>query len=222
MYWLAAFLSAGAVGIGGMFYLGYFFKAKEVKIGRKQKKIFIAAACLFFAATAALMAAFCNPKDSTVLVFARDIVMMHCLFYLAVIDLKLKIIPNKALLVILAVWAAITAAQLFTGANAMRLIMDSLIGGAVAGGIFFLGNLLSHNGLGMGDVKLMAIAGLYLGLNKVMALIFWALLMSLLAGIVLIIAKKAKLKTAIPLAPFFLAGSVISNTLYIVSGCMEV
>ena len=222
MYWLAAFLSAGSVGIGGMFYLRYFFKEKEVEISSRQRKIFIPAACLFFAATAALMAAFTSPLDSTVFVFARDILMMHCLFYLAVIDFKLQIIPNKALLVMLLAWAAISAAQIIAGENPLSLLFDSLIGGIAAGGIFFLGNLLSHNGMGMGDVKLMALAGLYLGINKVMALIFWALALSLVTGLVLMAAKKAKIKTAIPLAPFFLAGSLISNTLYILSGFSEV
>ncbi len=222
LYWIAAFASAAVVGTGGMFYVRHYFREKEVKVSDTQKKLFIAGAVLFYAVTAALMAAFTSPKDSTVFVFARDIVLMHCLFYIAAIDLKLKLIPNRALLAMLIGWAVLTAGQMIAEGWSAGVLADSILGCVIAGGIFFIGNLISRNGMGMGDVKLMAAAGLYLGFNKVMGLVFWALFLAVIVGIALMIAKKAKIKTTLPLAPFFLCGSVVSNVLYIISGLSEV
>lgn len=222
LYWIAAFVSAAAVGTGGMFYLRHYFREKEVKVPEKRKKLFYAGAALFYAATAALMAAFTSPGDSTVFVFSRDIVLLHCLFYIAAIDLKLKLIPNRALLAMLIGWAVLTAGQIIAEGWSAGILIDAAFGCIAAGGIFFIGNLISRNGMGMGDVKLMAVSGLYLGFNKVMGLVFWALLLAVIAGISLMAAKKAKIKTAIPLAPFFLCGAVVSNALYIISGLSEV
>lgn len=222
MYWIAAFISAGTIGISGMFYLKYYLKQKQAEIQEWEKKLAIPASAIFFLLTSVLMAAFTSPQDSTVFVFLRDIILTHFLFYIAIIDYKLKLIPNKTLLVLLAICVIITVLQLISGENAINLLSDCVLGGIIAGGIFFIGNLISRNGMGMGDVKLMAAAGLMIGMNKIMGLIFWSLFTSLIAGLILIAAKKAKIKTAIPLAPFFLAGSVISNTLYIISGISEV
>ena len=83
-------------------------------------------------------------------------------------------------------------------------------------------NLLSRNGMGMGDVKLMAVAGICLGINKILGLIFWSLVVSVITGIILMIAKKKTIKSSLPLAPFFLIGSLVSNALYIISGISEV
>lgn len=222
MYWIAAFVSAAVIGVGGMFYLRYYLALKKAEISPREKKAALPAAAAFFAATAALMAAFAVPGDMGVFEFARTVVVMHCLFYLAVIDFKVKLIPNQAVLAMLAAWALLIAAELLCGADFVRLMPDLMLGGVIAGGLFFIGNLISRNGMGMGDVKLMAVTGLYLGMNRVMGLVFWALAAALVAGLALMAVKKAKMKTAIPLAPFFLAGSLISNTLYIISGFAEV
>ena len=64
-------------------------------------------------------------------------------------------------------------------------------------------------GLGMGDVKLAAVLGWYLG----GALIWFDLVISLslaaIYSIVQLIRKKLNMKDSIPLAPFFSVGTVL-------------
>ena len=208
-------------GVGGMFYVRSYFKEKEVKYTQKQRNIFIAVTVVFFAAAAVLMAVFSNPDDRTLFVFAKTLLVCFSYYFLAVIDFKLKVIPNKALLVMLGVVVILLAAQCLVEGRSIMILSDALIGSVIAGGIFMIGKLISRNGMGMGDVKLMAVSGLYVGLNEVMGIIFWALFCAMLTGFGLMIAKKAKIKSTIPLAPFFFLGSVISNVFYIISGLTE-
>jgi leader peptidase (prepilin peptidase)/N-methyltransferase len=88
---------------------------------------------------------------------------------------------------------------------------ERLIAGAAAGGFFLAAALAYPRGMGLGDVKLAAVLGLFLG-REVAA----ALLVALTAGVFVgaaIIARKgaaAGRKTAIPFGPFLALGGVVA------------
>ena len=70
--------------------------------------------------------------------------------------------------------------------------------------------MVSRKGLGGGDVKLMAVSGLYLGAGSVLpAMLYGSVLAAVTAG-VLIALKKIGRKDAIPLVPFLYAGMLIT------------
>ena len=75
--------------------------------------------------------------------------------------------------------------------------------------IFFLARIFSRKSVGMGDVKLAAVLGWYLG----GALIWFDIVLSLFlaAGYSLLqlIRKKLSMKDSIPLAPFFSVGTIL-------------
>ena len=64
--------------------------------------------------------------------------------------------------------------------------------------------------LGMGDVKLFACVGLYLGLEKVMQAMFYSAILSGIIGIVLIIISVSNKKKIMPFAPFMLVGTLVA------------
>src|SRR5262249_33476116 len=86
-----------------------------------------------------------------------------------------------------------------------------LIAGAVAFAFFFLAALAYPAGMGMGDVKLAGVLGLYLGRDVAVA-IAAALLLALAVGIGIMIRKgvAAGRKTALPFGPFLAVGAVIA------------
>ena len=133
----------------------------------------------------------------------------------AIIDIKEKKIPNSLVLAMLAAWVLIMAPKLFIDTDAaIVLLMDSVIGFAIGGGIFLLVYIISRKGLGGGDVKFMAAAGLYLGLSGILPAMFCGTVLAALTGGVLILLKKIGRKDAIPLAPFLYAGILITLFLY--------
>ena len=66
------------------------------------------------------------------------------------------------------------------------------------------------NGVGMGDIKLILIMSLYLGIQGIFGVLFMSLIVIFFAGLYLMIIKKRSKRESIPFAPAILAGTVIS------------
>jgi len=121
-----------------------------------------------------------------------------------IIDLDHRIIPN----VLMAIGAGVALALLLaTDPGAMP---GHLIAALAAGGFLLVAALAYPGGMGMGDVKLAAVMGLFLGRDVAAALLF-----AMLAGTVVgaaIIARKGAAegrKTAIPFGPFLAFGGLV-------------
>ncbi|OGH17623.1 MAG: hypothetical protein A3F30_02255 [Candidatus Levybacteria bacterium RIFCSPHIGHO2_12_FULL_37_12] len=65
-------------------------------------------------------------------------------------------------------------------------------------------------GMGFGDVKLAFLLGLVLGFPKIIVALYLAFLTGALAGSILIVWRKKKLKSSIPFGPFLILGSILS------------
>jgi leader peptidase (prepilin peptidase) / N-methyltransferase len=125
------------------------------------------------------------------------------LIAVAGIDLGHRIIPNRIVL---------PAAIFALGASAL-VRADMVPQLAIAGGLAFLALLLANlaypAGLGMGDVKLAGVMGLYLGLSVAPAMLV-AFLAGTLVGVVRIAREgRAARKSAIPFGPFLALGGLI-------------
>ena len=125
----------------------------------------------------------------------------------AIMDIKTRKIPNRLVLAMFAAWIIMITPYLFYDTSrAIELLKDSALGCAIGGGMFLFVYLISRKGLGGGDVKFMAAAGLYLGFGGVMAAMLSGTILAALTGVVLIILKRIGRKDAIPLAPFLFIG----------------
>jgi leader peptidase (prepilin peptidase)/N-methyltransferase len=131
---------------------------------------------------------------------------------LSLIDLETKLLPNRLVypsVVVGIVLLAITAA-LGPGLEAWIRGIEAL---AVGAGAFFVIALISPAGMGMGDVKLAGLIGLYLGYlswGRVLLGFFLAFLIGAVSGIGLMIAGKAGRKTQVPFGPFMALGAIIA------------
>jgi leader peptidase (prepilin peptidase) / N-methyltransferase len=123
----------------------------------------------------------------------------------ALIDLEHRIIPNR-ITALGAVLALLIGLALDPSGEPERLIA-----GAAAGGFLLLAALAYPGGMGMGDVKLAAVMGLFLG-SAVAAGLLVALLTGVLVGVV-IMARKGPhdgRKTAVPFGPFLALGALVA------------
>ncbi|HEU4392354.1 MAG TPA: prepilin peptidase [Solirubrobacterales bacterium] len=134
---------------------------------------------------------------------ALGLVFVTMLLAVTLTDLERRIIPNKILLVAAVLAAAIAAA---TDPGSLP---ERAIAAAAAGGLLFLAALAYPRGMGLGDVKLAAVMGLFLGRN-----VAPAILVALLAGSLVGLAMMARdgaaaRKRAIPFGPFLALGGVV-------------
>ncbi len=91
---------------------------------------------------------------------------------------------------------------------------DSLIGIVLGGGSLYLVAagyeiLTKKEGMGGGDIKLLAMIGAFLGWQAVLPVIFLSSLIGSLIGVPLMLIKKADGRLAIPFGPFLALGAVI-------------
>lgn len=131
------------------------------------------------------------------------LVLVTVLVAVTLTDLERRIIPNRILLV-----GALLAVAIAAVGDPGEL-PERAIASVAAGGLLFLAALLYPRGMGLGDVKLAATMGLFLGRNVAPALLV-ALLAGTLVGVAIIVREGASArKRAIPFGPFLALGGVV-------------
>jgi len=132
--------------------------------------------------------------------------------YIALLfDIFQRRIPNGLVLGMLAMWVLMTLPILLLSTQTgIEALIDSAFGFSIGGGIFIVVYLISKKGVGGGDVKFMAAAGLYLGLSNTIPAILYGTILAALVGLVLILTHKITKKDSIPLAPFLFIGIAIT------------
>lgn len=212
-------LMTAAINTAGYFIVKKRFKEEKLEYSRKRRVIFLAVTAVLMAACGTLFPIFAVPDEWTLFSLLRAESVICWTYYAAVVDFKLRVIPNEIIIGMLINLMAIFIPEALSDISGFApTIVMSLIGGVTIGGIFLLGRALSKGGMGMGDVKLTAVCGFFLGLDDVIGMVFWSLVFSVLAGLGLIIAKRAKMKSKLPMAPFFFLGALTAHVLYIISG----
>lgn len=116
------------------------------------------------------------------------------------IDLDHRIIPN--VLTGLGAVVAIALVAIFQTDD----LVEHLIAGAAAGGFLLIAAIAYPAGMGMGDVKLAAVMGLFLG-RAVAPAMLAALLAGSIVGVV-VIARHGR-KAGVPFGPFLAFGGVV-------------
>lgn len=129
---------------------------------------------------------------------------------LARIDQQKTIVPNKLLIAMLAVRAVLLVIEIASYPEYWKELLISSGGGLAAGLILFLiAYVLSRKSIGMGDVKLAAVLGWYLGIS----LIWWDLAVGLCCAglycVIQLLRKKLTMKDSIPLVPFLAIGTIV-------------
>lgn len=131
-------------------------------------------------------------------------VFFSTLLVVTVIDLDHQIIPDRIsipgipIAFVCAVWLGhITW-------------LESLLGAAIPAALFLAIIVLSRGGMGLGDVKLIAMIGALLGWKLALLTILIGALAGSVVGIGLMVFQGKGRKTAVPFGPFLSLGAVVS------------
>ena len=154
--------------------------------------------------TGALYAAVVATQDDAVRI-VLGLLLVTVLVPITLIDLDHRIIPNRI------TGPAAVAALVAIAALDTDFLVEAIVAGIAGGGFFLIAALLYPRGMGMGDVKLAAVLGLYLG-RAVAPAILIALVSGVFVGAAIMVRKGAVegRKTAVPFGPFLALGGMIA------------
>lgn len=182
---------------------------KKISIPKlnRTKLLYLAIAVAIAATT---IVAFNQLYSLTILKQLRLLTLLMVLVPIAAVDSRTNTIPNRFLLFALALRVVFAVVDfILYGRFALTTMSDALLG-ALAIGFFFLILMFAFKGsVGMGDVKLFALMGLYQGLWGVINSVFFSLVASFFVSILLLVTKKKTRKDVIPFAPSILLGTFI-------------
>ena len=156
------------------------------------------------ALTAVLAVAVVLTKSSTDDI-VLGLVLVGTLVPIALIDFDRRIIPNRITLP-----AAVAAVGIGLALKPAG-VPEQLISGAAAGGFLLVFALAYPRGMGMGDVKLAAVLGLFLGREVAVAILAGVLAGALVGGAIMArVGVQEGRKTAVPFGPFLALGGIIA------------
>jgi leader peptidase (prepilin peptidase)/N-methyltransferase len=119
-----------------------------------------------------------------------------------VTDLERRIVPNRIIV------PALVAALVVQ--TALDPSVEWIAASLGAGAFYLVAALVYPAGLGMGDVKLAAFLGAWLGASVVVALFAGSILALVPAVVILVTKGKEGRKVGLPFAPFLAGGAVIA------------
>jgi len=137
------------------------------------------------------------------------LIFVCAMIVLFVVDLQHRVLPN---VITLPGVAAGLAFSFFVPPG----WFDALIGIAAGGGVLLAVaeayyRIRGEEGLGMGDVKMLAMIGAFLGWQLMLVTLLMASLLGSLIGLALIASRRGTAKYALPLGSFLAAAAVVSN-----------
>jgi leader peptidase (prepilin peptidase)/N-methyltransferase len=139
----------------------------------------------------------------------RDLVLFSFLVPITFIDIDHRIIPDELSLTGLAVGLLLS----FLPGGDWKA---SLLGGVLGGGILYgtavaYEKIAGREGMGGGDVKLVAMIGAFLGWKGALLTIFCGSILGVAGGLYAMRKGEEGLKTAIPFGPYLCAAALVAR-----------
>ena len=125
----------------------------------------------------------------------------------AAADINKGIVPDLMVVLI----ASLAVVRFFTGIITVQNLINCVLGSLVLSVPMFIAALLIKNSFGGGDIKMMAAAGLFLGLDKTIIAGLIAFLLAGFYGVYLLFTKKRGTKEKVKLAPYLALGCAFSE-----------
>lgn len=150
--------------------------------------------------------------------FFAAIVLSCILICEAFVDFDLKIIPNEFIIAGMLSGAALFVYNLFYPVTMYgdRVWFNPIIGIVSGAGTLLLVAIIgsvaykTEDAMGMGDIKLLAVVGLFLGWRLTLVALLLTVFLAAIVSLVLILLKKINGKSEVPFGPFIAIGTFIA------------
>jgi len=128
---------------------------------------------------------------------------------LAVIDIRVRRLPDAIVLPAFAVLAVLLAAAALVSGD-LGALLRALLGAVAMLVLYLLIHLATRGGMGFGDVKLAAVLGLatgWVGWDALIVAVVAAFVLGGAFGLTMLALRRAGRRSAVPFGPWMLAGA---------------
>lgn len=153
-------------------------------------------------------------QENPIMQNIKTLTVMSFLYPAAYYDYRFLKIPNHIIryAMIIRLLELIPEAVMYKR-GIFTMLADEMITAAVIFLICMVCNLLIKNAVGMGDIKLMIVMGIFLGSARLITAVLVSLIVAFFLAIFLLAANKKGKKDVIPFAPSVLAGTYFAALL---------
>jgi Flp pilus assembly protein protease CpaA len=125
----------------------------------------------------------------------RNYVLSIVLIQIGGIDKREKRIPNRILAGLLLIRAVLLGAELVLYPDLRMSLCSSVFFGMLfGGGVLLIAYAVSRGGIGMGDVKLFAVIGAYVGSRSIAACLLLSMILAAVYSCIMMLCKKLTAK----------------------------
>lgn len=210
--WAALIATAPILAAIAVWYQKSYIESAKPKIGealKAHKKLFVFLT-LAYIGMAVFLLAMQDVKKMHTDILIQNLLLWDGVTCLAITDFKVKKIPNAVTLLLLVIRCFFIAWGILVHQDEpKRVILSSLIGLLFGGGFILVCMVISKGGIGAGDLKIFAVIGLYFGLFGLIQIMVYSLVLSAVWAIGMLLTRKAKMKSTLPMAPFILTGLTV-------------
>lgn len=178
-------------------------KKQKNKLIKDMGAVFTPVFYIFTIVAVASAVIVCGYEWATVITALFLIFMAAC----AAADINRGIVPDMLSVLI----AILGIVRFFTGSITPKSLISCLCGALVLSVPMLIAALIVKNGFGGGDIKMMAAAGLFLGLDKTIIAGLIAFLTAGIYGVYLLFTKKRGAVGKVKLAPYLALGCAFSE-----------
>ena len=173
----------------------------EEPVGRRKLAV-----CTLLPAFGLTLLLFLTGSDAAYLI--RAVILCSFLPLIAMIDRRERIIPNHLLLWMFIYWGLAVLIHLLHRGLDTHFLMDSLVGGLI-GATPLLARLICRGGIGMGDIKLFILIGLYVGKENILRAMFLSLVTALVYILAMRIRRKIGRREELSFGPYIAMGTML-------------
>lgn len=146
-----------------------------------------------------------HPTGIDAVYLLYQLIIVTSLVVIFVADLKYRIIPDEANIVI-----GLSAILFLLLKAPQNIGLHVAAAAGVAGLFLFLALVTSGKGMGMGDVKYVFVAGLLMGLPNTIIALYLAFLTGAVFSLILIVFGKKSMKSTIAFGPFLTIATLVT------------
>lgn len=146
-----------------------------------------------------------NPVNGDLVLLVYQFTIVSTLLVIIVTDVKYRIIPDEMniFMSIVALLYLFVRTPQFLGVNILSAILFALF-------FFFLALITGGRGMGMGDVKYVAAAGLVLGFIHGIIALYLSFLTGAIVSLILIMKGTKRMKSTIAFGPFLATSTLVA------------